>query len=57
MTFNWCRKYMGINNRKHYLPKWYFSRWEDDPKVCGEYDDETKVGAQNISGAPGATGV
>ena len=23
----------------------------------GEYDDETKVGAQNISGAPGASGV
>lgn len=41
MAFNWCRKYMGTNNRKHWLPKWYFSRWDSDPKVCGEYDDET----------------
>lgn len=41
MVFNWCRRNMGINNRKHYTPKWYFSRWNDNPKVCGEYDDET----------------
>ena len=32
---------MGTNNRKHWLPRWYFSRWENNKKVCGEYDDET----------------
>jgi hypothetical protein len=41
MVFSWCRKNMGVNNRKHYLPTYYFSRWNEDPKVCGEYDDET----------------
>ena len=41
MVFSWCKKNMGINNRKHYFPTYYFSRWNDNPKVCGEYDDET----------------
>lgn len=39
MAFTWCKKHMGINNRKQYSPMIYFTDWDDDPNVCGEYDD------------------
>ena len=41
MAVTWCRRNLGINNRKHFQLSCWFSRWEDDPDVCGEYDDET----------------
>lgn len=39
MAFTWCRKVLGVNNRKSLLIEYIFSTEMDDPKVCGEYDD------------------
>jgi hypothetical protein len=39
MATTWCKRNMGVNNRKHWLPAVYFTDWHDDPKICGEYDD------------------
>jgi len=36
MALRWCRKHMGVNNRKKYQPIWSVRiGWDDD---CGEYD-------------------
>ena len=40
MAERWCRKWMGVNNRKAYYPAVYFNIWPDDPDVCGEYESE-----------------
>lgn len=43
LAFTWCKRNMGVNNRKHYLPIFWLTRYNevDNHKVCGEYDDET----------------
>ena len=36
MALRWCRKHMGVNNRKKYQPIWSVRKgWDSD---CGEYD-------------------
>lgn len=41
MGWRWCRKNMGINLRKTWQAEVYFSAWDDDDNVCGQYDDES----------------
>ena len=41
MAVTWCRQNLGVNNRKQFQIRCWFTRWADDPNVCGEYDDET----------------
>jgi hypothetical protein len=41
MVFTWCKKNMGVNNRKQYELTHYFTDWHDDKNVCGEYDDSS----------------
>lgn len=40
MAVTWCKRNMGINNRKKFVPMAYFTNWDLDGNVCGEYDDE-----------------
>ena len=36
ICLRWCRRHMGVNNRKKYQPIWYVVKgWDDD---CGQYD-------------------
>jgi hypothetical protein len=39
MTVTWCKKNLGINQRKAYQPIWALSSIIDDGKTCGDYDD------------------
>lgn len=39
MALRWCKRELGVNNRKKYEPIWYV-RKADWPDLCGEYDDE-----------------
>ena len=36
MSLRWCRRHMGVNNRKKYQPIWYVVKGYDND--CGEYD-------------------
>lgn len=38
MTITWCKKNMGINRRKAYLPIWSLSSYCDDGSIVGDYD-------------------
>ena len=38
MALRWCRRNIGINPRKHWLPAWYVIKSPLDDNVCGEYD-------------------
>jgi hypothetical protein len=38
MTMTWCKKNMGINNRKAYKPIWSLSAVIDDGSIVGDYD-------------------
>jgi len=39
MALTWCRKMLGVNNRKTLLIETIFSADVDDTKVTGAYDD------------------
>lgn len=39
MTITWCKKNLGVNQRKAYQPIWSLSAAIDDGKTCGDYDD------------------
>lgn len=39
MALRWCKRELGVNNRKKYQPIWTV-RKADWPDLCGEYDDE-----------------
>ena len=39
MALRWCRRELGVNNRKKYQPIWPV-RKADWPVLCGEYDHE-----------------
>jgi hypothetical protein len=39
MAITWCKKMLGVNNRKSLLIETVFSVDMDNPKICGEYDD------------------
>jgi hypothetical protein len=36
ICLRWCRRHMGVNNRKKYQPIWYVVKGYDSD--CGEYD-------------------
>lgn len=38
MAMSWCRKYMGINNRKSYLPIYHITAQTDGDSIVGDYD-------------------
>ena len=38
-ALRWCKRELGVNNRKKYLPTWYI-RMAPEDDLCGEYDDE-----------------
>ena len=38
-VFRWCKKNMGVNNRKGYKPVFYLSAMIDDGQICGDYDE------------------
>lgn len=40
MAMRWCRKYLGINKRRHYQPTWSIRRSEFNDYTNGEYDAE-----------------
>ncbi len=39
MTITWCRKNLGINQRKSLLPTFYLSATDTTGLLCGDYDD------------------
>ena len=39
MTITWCKKNLGINQRKAYKPLFFLSSMVDDGQTCGDYDD------------------
>ena len=38
-ALRWCKRELGVNNRKKYEPVWYI-RMAPEDDLCGEYDDE-----------------
>lgn len=41
-VMNWCKKNIGVNKRKKYLPilEWHTKSWDND---CGDYDFEDNI--------------
>lgn len=39
MTITWCKKNLGINQRKAYQPIWSLSSHNEGDEICGDYDD------------------
>jgi hypothetical protein len=43
IALRWCRRTIGVNNRKKYSPTWFIRKGYDDT-TCGEYDaDDNEV--------------
>ena len=38
MALRWCRRNIGVNYRKKYLPAWYIIKSPGCESLCGEYD-------------------
>ncbi len=39
MTFTWCKKNLGVNQRKAYKPIFNLSSLNEGEQICGDYDD------------------